>query len=63
MTEHDPDIEKRINSVALECHKMIDAFLKHLKLQYRLKQIKLFRLSLQRRTKNWILKRRRIYKD
>lgn len=62
MTEHDPDIEKRINSVAVECHRMIDAFLKHLKLQYRLKQIKLFRFNLQRSTKHWILKRRRKYK-
>ena len=58
MTENDPNFEERLSAAASECQRLIDTFLKQLKLQHRLKQLKAFRINILRRRKYWNLRHR-----
>jgi len=58
MTKTDPEFEKRISAAASECQKLLDAFLKQLKLQHRLKKLKIFRLNTLWRPKSGNFKHR-----
>ena len=58
MTSNDTDLDKRILATALECQRLIEFFLKHLKSQHRLKQMKAFRINRLWRTKQWSLRHR-----